>query len=427
MSRRKPKVEHAPEVILRNDDRIVRQTRRYKLITPLFGGGAEPQKPDAVTVVRGSEIRGQLRFWWRATRGGQFGDVATLRRAEEAIWGSAAAKDKPGPSRVVLHTTILNRGRPFQAVNRKGKTVKNIGNLDSIYSYVAFPLRDVPDATVLEGVEFELTLQFPREQSADVEAALWAWETFGGIGARTRRGFGALQLVTLQQNGQNVSLVQPVCGQVDAWLRKQLATHLAGDDWPEYVPHLTPNLEFRTTSHSQDPLSAWRRLVDRLQEFRQKRHKRYGISLWPEANVIRKRHGISLKWPNTVQNPHLADKFPRGQFGLPIIFHMPHDTRALPKDSFTLQGKPQADSGQPIDRLASPLILRPLACRDGAVGLAVILATPRVPPSGLEVAELPAGKRDADANLTPQEARSEPLERVLKGETDVLKAFLNTL
>ena len=66
----------------RAEDKRITQVRRYKVITPLFGGGVDPAKADPVTVVRATEIRGHLRFWWRATRGGQFeGNLDKMREA----------------------------------------------------------------------------------------------------------------------------------------------------------------------------------------------------------------------------------------------------------------------------------------------------------------------------------------------------------
>ena len=64
--RKKPGSTPNP-VIPRTDDMIT-QTRSYKLITPLFGGGVEAGKNDENIPVNGKCIRGQLRFWWRATR-----------------------------------------------------------------------------------------------------------------------------------------------------------------------------------------------------------------------------------------------------------------------------------------------------------------------------------------------------------------------
>ena len=72
----------------KNGETIIRETREYELITPLFGGGAENKKADEVSVIRATEIRGHLRFWWRATRGGQFSTIEELKKHEDAIFGS---------------------------------------------------------------------------------------------------------------------------------------------------------------------------------------------------------------------------------------------------------------------------------------------------------------------------------------------------
>src|SRR5579863_5199518 len=95
--RKKPALDTPPAVTFKELD-IITQKREYQLITPLYGGGAIPAESDLVTVVRGSEVRGHLRFWWRACRGGKFKDVATMKEAEDAIWGAAYKKgDEPIP------------------------------------------------------------------------------------------------------------------------------------------------------------------------------------------------------------------------------------------------------------------------------------------------------------------------------------------
>src|SRR2546423_570031 len=68
-------------------EKLITRVLRYVVITPLFGGGVAPAVADPVTVVRGSEIRGHLRFWWRACRGGQYnGDLCAMKETEDLIW-----------------------------------------------------------------------------------------------------------------------------------------------------------------------------------------------------------------------------------------------------------------------------------------------------------------------------------------------------
>lgn len=86
--------------------------------------------------------------------------------------------------------------------------------------------------------------------------------------------------------------------------------------------------------------------------------------------------------------------------------------------------------GESHDRLASPLILKPLACRGGAVGLAAVLEwdpvdseEPYTPPGGLKLQNAPDNPA-VKSRLTKEESKSiEPLN----GDPDVLRAFLKYL
>ncbi len=433
MKTRTPSLETPPEIKKREDGRIT-QVRRYKLITPLFGGGVEPNQADPITIVRGTEVRGQLRFWWRATRGGQFdGDLDRMRQAEEAIWGSAAGKG--GPSGLIIVVSEVKSTPEFQKIStRKGKV--DVGHPSSPYSYVAFPLRSESGKPAgklrQEGIEFTVTITFPMQLEKpfsnldvgeELTAALWAWETFGGLGARTRRGFGALQLLSVDDDDISVS----PSDQFKTMLRKELRQRIVSGKWPDNVPHLSHNMriEIYASSCQTSPIQVWDYLIKKLQHFRQQRYKRMGLSLWPEANEIRHRLKRSLKWPEQIKSPTLVHKFPRAAFGLPIQFHLPHD-KGLRSNSFTLRGKPDPKTGRTFDRLASPLILKPVACADGqAVGLVAVLVTPSAPPHGLEIEELPESKQEVEWQVATDEANSTPIRKVLHGQTNVIEAFLS--
>ena len=143
------------------------RTYDIEVITPLFGGGAETGKNDPVTRVRVPGIRGQLRFWWRATRGAACANAAALRNREVEIWGDT---DHPSKVRVRVEKVREGVSKPWPQ--------GFMGSMDPV--------------SVSEGCSFTLRVDYPCGLKADVEAAVWAWTNFGGIGARTRRGCGAL-------------------------------------------------------------------------------------------------------------------------------------------------------------------------------------------------------------------------------------------
>jgi CRISPR-associated protein Cmr1 len=389
-----------PQTTPKQNDEVITQIREYELITPLFGGGVNPGEADPVTLIRGTEVRGQLRFWWRACRGGQFdGDLAKMKKAEDKLWGTAYKKgEKPlsHEETVQIAIEIINQGAPIRFDDR------------SVPAYAAFPLQSDPKP-VRKDISFKLTVSYPEKHKEEVEAAFWAWETFGGVGARTRRGFGALRLLKI--DGANYTDL-PLSNQVIDWINEKLSQFVIGGKYPEDIPHLTQSPHFKVIGSFFNAKEAWNRLISKLHGFRQIPDGRSGRSNWPEPEAIRfltKRRYFKYR-----QRPD-DRKFPRAVFGLPIIFHFkdPGD----PEDT-TLQGEKDK-----IERLASPLILRPLLCKDGrAVGLAVLLEGPRIPPSGLRLVE--KGNRKSytvDAMLTQKEANTIP---VLKSETDVLQAFM---
>lgn len=417
---------------------VVTQTRSYELITPLFGGGSEPGKADSDMVIRGSGIRGQLRFWWRACRGGGFnGDLGAMKKAEDRLWGARSKPGEPRPSKVqvcVKVTEVGNRLQPFEIKPRgvksyRAESVRGSG----IPPYAVFPLQPKEEDVrrygikttihpVLDNVKFDLVITFPERERAEVEAALWAWETFGGVGGRTRRGFGAIRLVAV--DGKPVE--SPKARDIEVTIREDLRKHVIDGRWPDGVPHLSKHIRMVVSPNHSDAKKAWQHLVNELSRFRQQRNlnsdgSKRGRSRWPEPDEIRRLTGFrSLKHARELST---VRKFPRAAFGLPIMFHFKDEREGDPPTTM-LEGGTEG-----YQRLASPLILRPLACEGGrASGLAVILEGTCVEhvPGGLVLKESVGEKKKHAVNseLTTKEASE---IGPLRGNTDVLDAFLKLL
>ncbi len=371
--------------------------RTYRLVTPLFGGGVEHRRADPVITVRPSEIKGQLRFWWRAVRGWRGkGNLSKLLESEEEIWGGVS-KSKSA-SKVTLRVKVLDSGRaeePFVRVPGK-KFPKNKHHIAP--GYFAFPLQPTKeDPTIYPvrvGVRFELALSLPSAYEEEVRAALWAWETFGGIGARTRRGFGAV----VPEDFNPPSIEQ---------IRHRLSDLIEDDAWPDGVPHLRPESPFFLYPGS------WQNLAEAYKNFRQWRNGQRGRSKWPEPDEIRR---ITRKNSPGHEPRHPVHKFPRGRFGLPIVFHFKDDKKGDPPDT-TLKG-------QGFERLASPLGFKPFG-EKGPVLVYVLEDNRKLP--GPYILDTPWGPKPASVDLTPEEASLiEPLAAA-GGETDPVLAFIEWL
>ena len=342
------------------------KTYRVEVVTPMFGG-VFPGIPDDVTPVRVSSIRGQLRFWWRATRGCVFPDAERLAEREGAIWGTTE-----DPSKVSLSVALFSKGKsePCAVLPPGGKFPKvNPG----YPGYVTFPFhgnaqKNEPIGNAVKDLVFDLRVSCPNEVWNDVEAALWAWCNFGGLGARTRRGCGAVFCEDFapkdasELSSKMKTYRQAADGPVHAWPELCTAILLKENGAPGAIP-------------------SWNDSIRLLQTFRQGPEvgrnsgdmpNRPGRSRWPEPETIRavtrKRDQIHARMAAIPE-----DGFPRAAFGLPIIFHFqsrtdPQDTQLLP-----------LVSGAAGNRMASPMILRPLLFKGRrAAAMILQLRTPRL-------------------------------------------------
>ena len=408
--------------------------RTYKVITPLWGGGVEANVNDPITLIRGSSIRGHLRFWWRAMRGNSNGStVAKMREKENSIWGSTKK-----PSQVKIAVNVTNKGTRFQPESILPRShpryteISDVGDMNSKDAYVTFPLRlsredlraGIQPATLTENVQFEIELEYPDTVKEEVEAALWAWQTFGGIGARTRRGMGSVECTHVdgipQQPKSGVEFQRSISENLQKWIEDHV--------FPAGVPHLGKQLHHKLTSRQNDTtgLQAMRNIVGQYKNFRQSRPGRHR-SHWPEPDLIRAcfpgrtfRHPIAHR---------VHGKAPRAVFGLPLIIHFKeyNDGRGEDPEETTIQGVGE------IDRLASPLIIRPVHLAQGYAGMAVLLEwdtmndmdEPYSPPGGLAVVD----KNDnvlynPSTMLTPADAG---YIVPLAGNTNPLIKFINSI
>lgn len=398
---------------------MIERTIRFKVITPVFGGGvsssvAEAERhikePDRITPIRSAAIRGQLRFWWRVLQ--KETDPKKLWEEEKKIWGMAS---QPGAVSIRLHQTVsvptgtaVDEWEPVPVFRcsfnqeKKRWTVSPQNDMKEI-AYAAFPLqppkevpnrREEPRAGVLHRFKREATLvlQYPGRLEAQLDETLTAWLILGGLGGRTRRGFGSIISDDLD--------VDPI-----PWLEAK------GFSFAYSQPTAT------------DPLAALRIGLGKLQRFRQgqlvgrnrgsdpAQPNKAGRSRWPEPERIRTLTKTSD--PDHKQRFVNVDKFPRAAFGLPIIFHF--QSKDDPKDT-TL--KPVG-----FERLASPLIIRPYRALNGKYGcLAVLLPGRELDHTSLELVGEGASW-PAQATLTAAEARSP--KSPLRGNTDPLLSFLS--
>jgi CRISPR-associated protein Cmr1 len=319
-----------------------------ELITPMYGGGTVAGVNDPEFPIRPSSVRGQLRFWWRATRGAKFESAAELFKEEEKIWGST---EKPGGTVVRVIVPEWKQSRDYIGPKDNNYGFQRFGP----EGYVLFPASADTSRhnLVKEGLVFKAVISFEGAFEADILCAVWAWTNFGGIGGRTRRGCGALFC-------KELSPEKAVHNSVVGWWKHKMDDYGLQLDAERAWPTL---FQILTGSTQADSLKAWQKSIDPMKNFRQgvgtgrskgsRDPKRPGRSFWPEPDTLRRAFGRY----NSEHKPDSAmpDGFPRAAFGLPIIFHFAAS-----------RGDPESEL-YPNEsmRMSSPLILRPLKAQDG--------------------------------------------------------------
>ena len=411
-----------------------RTTREYQisLITPLFGGGVEAGTPDETLPIRGTAIRGHLQFWWRATRGADAATREDLFARHAAVWGTT---DKASPVEIDVRDVRAAQARSCARFEWNKQARRGQGGwrlawgspfAGSPLPYALFPFQgkqpashqaepEEAPALFIETSSFALRVRYPEELQQEIETAVWAWVNFGGLGARTRRGCGAL-------------LCKELAPKELADLERCFGTgsvNGAGNarDWPTLPSSVLAG------SQPEAPVDAWKKVIGLLQQFRQgvgiarnpgQQNNRPGRSRYPEPESIRRVPDMRPAMHGRLQ--HIPDDaFPRAEFGLPIVFHFqgqgePPDTVLYPSN---------AVNGDPRERMASPLILKPLALANGkAVPLIMQLVTPLL--TGVDLKQgnqsltLPATTAIRDGRLATYE--NSPLSRAATGSA--LEAFL---
>ncbi|MED1578495.1 MULTISPECIES: type III-B CRISPR module RAMP protein Cmr1 [Bacillus] len=365
---RKPKtnwhdVKHAIDTKIHEDQRLFKEPLTIHLVTPMFGGGPQSNSIDEDRPIRESAIRGHLRFWWRATRGAVCKNANELSKREAEIFGHT---EQASQIQVVTHYEK-------DEVKRNSKVFFKKKN----HPFPRYVLSNMKDETpYLIKAQFSLNIRLSKKTTdfelikKEVEAALWAWINFGGLGSRTRRGCGSLYCKQFSPYNKRTK------SQLEKWFEQKLLEYdiqlpASSREWP------TLSREFKVQAFPSSMISSWQSVIQTYETFRRRSNpnKKRGRSCWPEADTIRlltgkAKSGHHIPYPK--EKPFKYQAFPRAQFGLPIQFRFAPKDSGKDPDPVTLLPKGK-------DRLASPLILKPLAInQEESVGMVMVLHQPKI-------------------------------------------------
>ncbi|MCL4440831.1 MAG: type III-B CRISPR module RAMP protein Cmr1, partial [Firmicutes bacterium] len=168
----------------------------YKVVTPLFLSGLDQARAE----LREPSFKGAMRFWFRAIALPRLADWQAVKEEEQRIFGSTDTGQG---------LFLLNIGK-----NKKVETVtldwsskwgKELYGIDYL-SYGIISDKKPQREYIKQGELIRVKIVFrPKTSEKDMETVkltLIALGLMGGIGARSRHGFGSLALESLEMNGQ---------------------------------------------------------------------------------------------------------------------------------------------------------------------------------------------------------------------------------
>lgn len=365
-------------------------TVTFEVTTPLFNGGADPDgkagfQPADDAGVRVASIRGAMRFWFRALAGSAVGsDLTHLAKIERRVFGGIT--DQRGDDAAVSSPLILRMPQPPRQSDDDDFMQHSDGLRYLMGLGLMKPRRggaDLLRSYLPPGADFQLKIGFRHDKSAMDEvrnavealafASLWLMCTYGGLGARVRRGFGGVRITSvsgrLPSSWTAEDLITPG---LDFYRRATWLVPLPGGVPGVYNQHfpalmddgsrvLGPRGEWAQSPSfpaiaekyvpaalSERSFTSWEETLDYAgRQWRRFRANR------PQTDVSARQRGRvrTAEWDDVIHGDQ--SDFPLGALGLPVGFHDKKSgekyevNAAVPKD-------PKPD---PLRR-ASPIWLR---------------------------------------------------------------------
>ncbi|NMB41341.1 MAG: type III-B CRISPR module RAMP protein Cmr1 [Firmicutes bacterium] len=175
----------------------------YRITTPLFLGGADIER---TAELKPTSLKGVLRFWFRAVNYGKHKNYREVKKAEDKIFGNTNAQSNVFfkiETQELKIVTQANSTDKFRKLFKGGTAYLGYGLDDRKGGEVRYRPYIRPD----QAFQLKLLLK-PRMRDKiindDLIMPIKALGLFGGLGSRSRRGFGSLTLDSIVAEGENI-------------------------------------------------------------------------------------------------------------------------------------------------------------------------------------------------------------------------------
>lgn len=340
----------------------------YRVTTPMFCGGASGEKAE----LRLPSFKGVLRYWWRALAWSKYDeDLAKIAKGEDELFGSAEG----GQSWVSMRLELLHRAGPLRVgdVLEVPGTGQPVGQGARYLGYgvmEAFASRKkgTADGQLVRsclngGFDFTVKMRLAdrtdrvrRDQLALLESALVCVGVFGGLGAKSRKGYGsvAIRSLTVGDEPRPIPESMAKLKQTITELRRGFALR---SGLPEYTALSQDARHLLVKSRKQEPMQEPLELLDllgrELVRFRSRGHNRKVLGNIQSEPNFEDDHKL-MKDVENRQKPRTHPKR--------IAFGLPHNYG--PQRPYQ-----QVDPDGNLNRRASPLFVHIHECDEGPVAV----------------------------------------------------------
>lgn len=159
-------------------------TFKCEIITPMFLAGADGRTPE----LRAASIKGALRFWWRALHGNL--TLEKLLEKENEIFGGT----RKGEGR----SNIIVRTKKVEALQVEEYSPIPHHDNEALYENNFF----LP--AFMDGGKFEVQIFFIEANKELILYLMLIFSFLGGLGKRSRRGFGSFLIEKAIYKGENI-------------------------------------------------------------------------------------------------------------------------------------------------------------------------------------------------------------------------------
>lgn len=331
----------------------------FKIVTPLFMSGSD----QTVAEIRPPSLKAIIRFWWRAMAYARYdGDLKKLSEREEELFGS---------TKRVASISVRIPSHEY-SMTQKGSTHPQLKLLPGA-RYLGYGLMEAFDGEnttagklqrpcISHNQHLLVTFIAKDEIPEDFIDAVKLVGLVGGMGSRSRKGFGSLSLCSLTLDGSN-RWTKPAS--LDAY-RENLGSLLGDKDKITTEPPFSAFSQLTRIdylSQGNDP----NKLLDDFGRQMQ-RYRSWGKNNKVNQEASEQNFKEDHDWFKRLGNYRNQDFHPKR-----IIFGLPHNYGKYEKDNVT---------GDDHDRRASPLFVHVYECAPNDYRLISIILRAEFLPKG---------------------------------------------